>query len=136
MQLHEARWNVGSCAHVSDHNGAESLLKRRVELDPRSFSAVPPLIPPLGVENSSSRLSQAVNGGARSTPLHSQLSPDPNNLPTKPTYTSASHTVTVMTDLREYQPEPWNFLTSAGTQENSLLHIYSLKQTNDAFLCR
>lgn len=78
----------------------------------------------LGVENSSSRLTQAANGDARSTPPHSQLSPDHNNLPTKPTYTSASHTATVVTDLREYQPEPWNFLTSAGTQENSLLHIY------------
>lgn len=32
--------------------------------------------------------------------------------------------------------EPLNFLTSTGTQENILRSIYSLIQTNDAFVCR
>lgn len=42
----------------------------------------------------------------------------------------------MVTELREYQMEPLNFLTSTGTQENILRSIYSLIQTNDAFVCR
>lgn len=127
MKLHKAWWNVWYCAHVSDNNRVEAWLKRRGELDPNSSLVLPPLVPPLGIENSSSRLRRAANGDAGSTPLHSHLSPDYNNLPIKLTYTSASHTVTVVTDLREHQPERRNLLTSAGTQETSLRHIYSLK---------
>lgn len=79
------------------------------------------------------RSCESVNEAARSTSLHSQLSPEQNYPPTNPTSTTTSKTGTAMTKLSEYCTEPSNSLTYVATCGNILRRIANFYLKMKAF---